>query len=843
MRSFSFHKKTCLQRLWLVAVILMCLLLVRFPLQAQWQTMGAIQQCQRDGSGLKGVLSNGFFRIDVYNAHTIRVRVQADGNFSGFSYVLADTILPLYNEWHWKDSAGTIRITTPALRVSLDKYPFFRVTFSAPDGTVLNEDMPGNGFATSSIGQRVTLYKKLQKGERFVGLGEVLGNLDKRGSGFTLNNTDTYKYGDPRLSMYTSIPFYMGVHGKAVYGIFFHNTHKSFFNFGQSTPDFMSITADAGSCDYFFMHDAEMAGILRHYTALTGRMPLPPRWSMGYHQSRCSYYPQLQVELLAENFRKKDLPIDCIVLDADYLYEYEPFRINTQRFPDLRGLADRLKKMHIELTASVNPGIKIDTTYAAYHDGRRQDIFVKYANGDLFTSDIWPNTNHFPDFTQPAARAWWIDQMKFLPDNGIHGYWNDMNEPAVGGSYLPDNLLFDFDGRKATALEAKNLYGFLMARSSYESAVKYGGNRRPFVLTRSGFAGVQRYAAVWTGDNTAKDEYLLGGALLNMQMGLSGVPFVGDDIGGYIGPANKELFTRWMQVGMFSPFARNHKEAWSHANEPWAFGEETEAIVRAFMKFRYRLMPYLYSAFYEASQSGMPVVRSLCMQYPFDEKVYHPLYQYQFMCGSAFLVIPVTGSEKIKSFYLPQGNWYNLYTGELTAGGRELQSPVPLHQIPVYVKASSVVPMQTDVMSAKDKPADTLRLHVYYGNDKNVYTWYDDDGETLAYKQGQFTKRNIVFDPVAKALTVEPAEGKRTPHFRHIAFVLHGFPASLHTFSINKKRAAAANREIHVLDAMQYLEDIYDKTLVDNLRKATTAPVVRILVAPYEAAVMQLQWE
>ncbi len=535
----------------------------------------------------------------------------------------------------------------------------------------------------------------LQPNERFVGLGEVLGNLDKRGTGYTLNNTDTYKYGDPRLPMYTNVPFYIGIHHDLVYGLFYHNTYKSFFNFGLSTPEFTSITADGGDIDYFLIYDSDIPGILKHYTRLTGRMPLPPIWSLGYHQSRCSYYPQGNVEILAETFRKKKIPIDCIVLDADYLKDYEPFRINTDRFPDMKGLTTKLKKMGFEVTASVNPGIKRDSSYFAHWDGLKNDIFVKYQDGSLYTAEIAPSLNNFVDFTQPAARNWWANHMKFLPENGIHGYWNDMNEPAVGGSYLPDNLLFDFDGHKADALKSKNVYGMLMARSSFEAALLNGNGRRPFVLTRSGYAGVQRYAAVWTGDNTAKDEFLLGGTLLNTQMGLSGIPFVGDDIGGYIGPTSKELFTRWIQVGIFAPYARNHKEAYSLANEPWSYGEEAEGISREFIGFRYRLLPYLYSKFYETSTTGIPIARSLCINSPFDDKVYDPLYQYQFLCGDALLVVPVTSKESVKNLYLPEGEWFDIYNDEYISGPKELSvnTKLPI-QIPLFVRASSILPMQ-----------------------------------------------------------------------------------------------------------------------------------------------------
>lgn len=791
-----------------------------FTAFSQVKSVGKITSWEIIPGGIEGKTTSATFDMHAYADNIIRIRVSKNEELNDFSYALQNNQIPSFENAVITDKGNFIEIATSAIIVEVEKEPSFRVTFKNKQGEVINEDFPGEGFGTTFIGDKVSVYKKLHEGERFVGLGEVLGNLDKRGSGFTLNNTDTYKYGDPRLPMYVSIPFFVGIHHQHIYGLFFNNTYKTFFNFGLSTPEFSSINAEGGDADYFFFYDQSVGKIIEHYTSITGRMPLPPLWSLGYHQSRCSYYPQENVKILAETFRQKQIPVDCIVLDADYLQDYEPFRINKSRFPDLPGLAADLKKLNIEITASVNPGIKIDTTYFAHHDGLKQDVFVKYADGSLFVSDIAPSTNHFPDFTNPKARDWWIEKMKFLPENGIHGYWNDMNEPAVGGSYLPDNLLFDFDGRKANALEAKNVFGMQMARSSFESAMKFGQGRRPFILTRSGFAGVQRYSAVWTGDNTATDEFLLGGVLLNNQMGLSGIPFVGPDLGGYIGDGTKELFIKWMEVGIFSPYLRNHKGFFTTANEPWSYGEEAEAIARTYLGFRYRLMPYIYSAFYEASSTGMPVTRSLCLDYPFEENVYDNLFQYQFLFGNALMIVPVTSIEKVKKTWLPAGEWYDLFTDELIAGDKEWLQEVPVYQIPVYVKASSILPLQSLVQSTKDEPSDTLFVHIFNGNVKNSWLYYEDAGDGFGYKNGQYCKRIFEFDPTLNQIIFGKQEGDFSSKFKKLKVILHGFNEEFHNVLINKSDLKLDDCSIKILDGLENLADYYDKNFYKSLRQA-----------------------
>lgn len=789
------------------------------PAAAPAANLGAVTAYEKTAHGIAGRTAAAEFSVDVYSPHVIRVRVTPKDSRRHVGYALTTDEPPDFPQFSVSVADPVVVVKTSSITAEVELRPDLRITFKDSSGQVINEDLPGKELGMTLVGHKITVYKRLQDGERFIGMGEQLGNLDRRGTVLTLRNTDAYKYDDPKVPMYVSIPFFMGLHHQKVYGLFFNNSYRSVFNFGASNRRFASFAFDGGALDEFFIHDASVGRILEHYTALTGRMPLPPRWSLGYQQSRCSYYPESQVMFIADTFRSKGIPLDGIVLDADYLHRYQPFRINRERFPDMRRLADTLRGMNIELTASVNPGIAIDETYEQYRSGLEADVFLRYVDGELYVADIAPNTNHFVDFSDPRGRRWWIDNMKIYQDLGIHGIWNDMNEPAIDGQAMPDNVVFDFDGQKTSALEAQNYFGLLMARAAFESAEQYGGNRRPFVLSRSGFAGIQRYAAVWSGDNQAKDEHILLGALLVNQMGLSGVPFTGPDVGGYIGDGNKDLFRRWIEVGVFAPYLRNHREQYAAANEPWAYGEEVEAIAKAYIGFRYELMPYLYSVLYEAAQTGMPVSRSLSIDSPFDAPVYDPKFQYEFLFGPGLLVNPMTSKEQAKSTYLPAGEWYDVFTDERHDGGRVLTGDYAGHRIPIFAKASAILPMQGKVQSTRDDPGPVLYVHVFNGGERNEFVFYDDDGATLNYRKGQFRKRVITFDPAARQLSFSRPEGNYAPRFRRIQVILHGF-GPVRGATVNGATTAVQSQVVRMLDPLKALSDVYwDKQYLERLRQ------------------------
>ena len=786
---------------------------------ARADNLGPVLSYEKTAHGIAGHTATAEFAVEVWSPQVVRVRVTPQGVERHAGYALVSDTPPGGTPFSVAAADTVVALKTAEITAEVELRPDLRITFRDADGSVINEDLPGKELGITLEGRKVTVYKRLQDDERFIGMGEQLGNLDRRGSVITLRNTDNYRYDDPKVPMYVSIPFFMGLHHGKAYGLFFNNSYRSVFNFGASNRRFASFGFDGGALDQFFIHDASVGKILEHYTSLTGRMPLPPRWSLGYQQSRCSYYPEDQVMFIARTFRAKRIPLDGIVLDADYLHEYQPFRIDRERFPDMRRLADTLRGMNIELTASVNPGIAIDDSYEQYRSGLKEDVFLRYADGELWVADIAPNTNHFVDFSDPRGRLWWIENMKLYQDLGIHGLWNDMNEPAIDGQAMPDNVMFDFDGQKTSALEAHNYYGMLMARAAFESAERYGGNRRPFVLSRSGFAGIQRYAAVWSGDNQAKDEHILLGALLVNQMGLSGVPFTGPDLGGYIGDGNKDLYRRWVEAGVFAPYLRNHRQQYAAAGEPWAYGEEAEAISKAYIGFRYALMPYLYSAFYEATQTGMPVSRSLAIDHSFDADVYGPQFQHESLFGPSLLVNPMTSREQRKATYLPAGAWYDIFTDERLDGGRVVSADYAGHRLPIFAKASAIIPMHGVVQSTRDDPGPVLYVHVFNGADPNEFVLYEDDGETLDYRKGQFRRRTIAFDPATRQIAFSRPEGKFESPFGRIRLILHGF-GEIRGATVNGQDSSLQSQVVRMLDPLEALADVYyDERYLESLRQ------------------------
>lgn len=713
---------------------------------------------------------NAFAQIIPYTPDIIRIRIDRASFKKDFSYAVIAT--PESFKSDISQTPDSIILSTDSLKCVIQKKPF-SIAFYTKGGNVINEDTKGMG--TSWAESAVTTYKTIQDGERFIGLGEKGGNLDRRGNAYTNWNSDAAGYDNGTDKLYSDVPFYIGIHHGLSYGIFLDNTYQSDFNFGASNDIFSSFGARGGEMNYYFIYDRTVARIITDYTWLTGRMNMPPLWALGYQQSKWGYYPDTMVYRIAHELRDKHFPADGVVLDIDYMDRYQLFTWNTKYFPDPRAMTDSLRKLGLRTTVIVDPGIKVAPEAPAYQKGLKEDVYLKYPDGQYYTGQVWPGWCHFVDFTSEKGRAYWRDQMHFFVHSGVSGVWNDMNEISTWGQHTPNNILYDYDGLGANNLQGHNAFGLNMARSSFEGMKQITG-LRPFVLSRSGYAGLQRYSAIWTGDNQPGEDHMLLGVRLLNSMGLSGLAFTGVDISGFSGNATPSLFTRWMQIGAFMPYCRNHKITGAKPAEPWCYGAGALDNSRSYIELRYHLMPYLYSIFYEATQDGLPVNRSLAIDYAGQNRIYDERFQNQYLFGGSIMVAPFKSTDTNGKIYLPKGDdWYDFYDDEKLNGDQTIATKISLDRLPLYIRAGSIIPMQSLIESTAEMPADTLVLHVYRADKMDSFTYYEDDGESYKYLDGDYYKRIISFHPAVRKIDFSKVEGSYVSKFKYIKIIFHGF--------------------------------------------------------------------
>jgi len=784
---------------------LLFMTITTFSQQSSSASLGNLRKMKTSETGLTIETSFGNAQVIVYNSSVVRIRI-AKGVFEpDFSYAVVAK--PEKTNFRILETEGLITLITDSVRLDISTNPV-RFKFLTKENQIINED---DTFGTTWVGDEVTSFKKLQDGEKFIGLGEKTGNLNRRGEAHTNWNTDNPGYQVDDDDLYSSFPFYIGIHHELSYGIFFDNTYKSLFNFGASNDRFSSFGADGGEMNYFFIYGSNIRQLLNQYTLLTGRINIPPMWSLGFHQSRWSYYPDSEVLNLAQTFREKKIPLDVIHLDIHFMDAYKIFTWHPERFPNPAETLGKLKAMNIHTTVIVDPGIKVEKGYKAYEEGVKENYFIKYPDGQDYTAQVWPGWCHFPDFTKPVVRKWWGDSFAPLVKDGVEGFWTDMNEIASwGGGYTPSLVQLDWDGRFASYRKAKNVYGMQMSRSTYEGTRSLMNGKRPFTLTRASYAGAQRYTAIWTGDNVASDAHMMLGCRLVNSLGITGMAFAGVDVGGFIGTASPNLFARWLTIGTFTPFFRVHKANNENQSEPWSYGEVVENISRNYISLRYRLLPYLYSAFAEAHKTGIPVNRTMVIDNASDEKCWYYAYQQQFMFGPSIMVAPVESTKEITKVYLPEGDWYDFFNGNKYEGKQEILIESPLDKLPVFAKGGSIIPMQSLIQSTSEKPSDTLFVHIYFGNQASAYTYYEDDGETYSYEKGSFQESAMTFDPIAKKIVIQAFTSKSyTSKFKTISVILHGFEAVADQLSWAGKRNSPKKSVIDFFNSIKPTDPLW----------------------------------
>lgn len=612
---------------------------------------------------------------------------------------------------------------------------------------------------TGYLGESPRMTLELAEGESLFGLGEASGQFNRRGLVREFWNTDVLGHAPaihPELkSLYVSIPFAISMrHGRAA-GLFWDNPAKQTWDMGNTRANAWSLGAESGEIDLYLFLGPTVENVVSRYTELTGAMPMPPRWALGYHQCRYSYETRGRFEEIGREFRRRKIPCDALYLDIHHMDAYRVFSFG-KTFPKPAEMVSRLAAKGFKTVAIVDPAVKNDPGFGVLKRGTRADVFVKQADGEHdFIGEVWPGESKFPDFFLSAVRTWWGDEQKALLDLGIAGIWNDMNEPAnfarPDKTLAPDALHRTEHGSREHR-QVHNVYGSQMAQASREGMLSHDPEARPFVITRAGYAGIQRDAIVWTGDTSSTWDHLHDSVQMLLNLSLSGVPFCGGDVGGFLGNATPELFTRWFQFAVFTPFCRGHTNIGTIDHEPWAFGKEVEDICRHYLALRYRLLPYFYSLCAEAARSGAPIIRPLFWHYQNDPAA--SVCSDQFLLGRDIMVAPVLRQgATARSVYLPNDVWYDFWTGERFQGGTHIAVETPAELIPVFVRAGAILPMDEARQFVGETPQEVVYLNVWPGTEGEL-RWYEDDGNTRACETGAILRRTITSRTRGRSLSL-----------------------------------------------------------------------------------------
>lgn len=721
-------------------------------------------------------------QITVCSATLLRFRFAPEGYFENdFSYAIAPDYQIHHTEVHFAEVEGKYSLKTEALRCDIDKKNLHIAIFDA-NGQMICEDEKGFHWEDNLNfgGHIVKMSKKIQPDEYFYGLGDKPMSLNLRQKRLQLWGTDEYGFPKDRDPLYKNIPFYVGLHSHIAYGIFFDNTFQSFFDFGHERRTVTSFWAQGGEMNYYFAFGPSLTSVVEQYNHLTGKPEMPPLWALGFQQSKWSYAPDSKVVEIADTFRQKNIPCDVIHLDIDYMDGFRCFTWDSEKFPNPRQLTEKLAQKGFKTVVIIDPGIKIDKKYSVYKEGLANDYFCRRADGPYIRGKVWPGDCVFPDYTNPKVRHWWAGLFSGLIKNdGICGVWNDMNEPAlfeVPNKTFPDDVRHQYDGHWCSHRKAHNVYGMQMARATYEGVKQFCYPRRPFVITRSGYSGVQRYAAAWTGDNIASWEHLWVANMQCQRLSISGYSFVGTDIGGFTERPTSELFIRWIQLGIFHAFCRVHSSGEHGDQEPWSFGEEATAIVRKFIGLRYQLLPYIYTTFWQHVRYGTPMLRPLAFVAQGDENTYYRMDE--FCLGDHIMACPVLQAGVAERLmYLPKGKWYNYFTNEMAEGGKELHVATPLDQLPMFVRAGAVIPHYPVMQYVGERKVEQLTLHVYYKNGTENSVLYEDAGDGYEYMHGGYKVKTFILQGSTHQLQITQVEkGNFTADYTTYRLVVHGLP-------------------------------------------------------------------
>ena len=617
-----------------------------------------------------------------------------------------------------------------------------------PTATFTDEN--GKKCATVSIEDNTSLY----------GTGEVAGSLRRNNSTVETWNTDMYGYMAGTQSLYQSHPWVLAVRADGTaYGVLAATTYRCKIDLKSS----IKFSADGPAYPVIIVNGATPQDVLKKLATLIGTIEMPPLWALGFQQCRYSYYPDTRVKQIADTFRVNSIPCDVIWMDIDYMDGYRVFTFDQNKFPYPDSLNSYLHKKGFKSVWMIDPGVegKTDNPYWLYTQGNQIDAWVKNADGSTYRGKVWPDSLcAFPDFTNSKVAIWWAGLYKDFMAKGIDGVWNDMNEPSVPGSAAMPNDARHTGGvlnlEAGTHAQYHNIYGMLMVKASREGILAANKDKRPFVLSRSNFLGGQRYAATWTGDNTTSWDHLRLSVPMVLNLGLSGQPFTGPDIGGFIDNGTASLFARWIGVGALFPFSRAHTQAGNRNKEPWAWDDATTNISRTALNRRYCLLPYLYSLFYESSLTGLPVMRPV-----FFADLTNAALRTEdkaFLLGANLLVVPNLYETGGTAPAEPRGIWRPF----TLVGENPLTTPA--HPV-LKIRGGAIIPTGQVVQNTTQEMLDTLTLYVCLDSNNTAKgDFYEDAKDGFAYKQGQYLNTHFIATPITNGIkvSIQSSEGSLT---------------------------------------------------------------------------------
>jgi alpha-glucosidase len=802
------------------ARICLCSKAVLFSIAGFCGTVVLGQQITPAASGVTAALDGTTLQVIALRDDVVRVRMwRGDSAPEDASWA----VLPEARTSSVAVTAQPQGFATKALRIQIDDH--LLLTVSDLQGNVLQKD----SAPVQWEGTRFQVSKARTFSDHFFGLGDKPGPLDRGGQSFTMWNTDAFGWQESTDPIYKTVPFFLNMNHGRTLGVFLDNTWRSSFDFGRADVTRYTFGSVNGPIDYYLIYGPEPKQVVTSWSWLTGTTPLPPLWALGFQQSRYSYFPATQLREVAARLRKDRIPSDVLWLDIDFQHENWPFTVNEKAYPDFGGMVSDLAKQQFKLVVITDLHVakQANVGYAPYDTGLAGDHFVKNPDGSIFVGKVWPGDAVFPDFTRAQSRQWWGSLYKGFIGQGVAGFWNDMNEPAVfdgPGKTMPNDIQHRIDEpgfrkRTATHLEIHNVFGMQNSRGTFEGQLALRPNERPFVMTRATYAGGQRYSTTWTGDNSSTWNHLRMTVPQLVNLGLSGFSMAGADVGGFAGSPPPDLLTKWIELSAFQPIDRDHSAKGTRMHEVWVDGPVQENIRRRYINERYRLMPYLYTTAEEMTHDGLPINRPLFLEFPHATEDGTP-YDLttgggEFLFGSRILVAPNPSPEEVAPYpiHLPAGEWYDYWTGKYLgrstlSGALDLeqrdkviaQKPLmvtpALDTLPVYVRGGSILPIAPLTQSTAEKPTGPLTLRVFAPSAKAdsseacVGEVYTDDGHTFGYRNGEFARVRFTCSLAAGgALNLEIAkqEGSWTPWWHSYRVEMVGWTPKTKRASVNGK--------------------------------------------------------